>query len=151
MEMVQRVLRGMSGGVINSHDEPTSLSKFVEDGFSLQQGILEEMREKSKEVARMRVEREACSLDWSNRSDDMLHNMAVLEGVAVEVWGKANAQVAELRASQAEREKELVQIAAKAQRDAKILMQRTNVQLETMRLATQTVVRCASLTYNRFQ
>ena len=54
VEMVQRVLRGMGGGANtpnNSHDEPT-LSKFVEDGFSLQQGILDEMREKSKEVAR---------------------------------------------------------------------------------------------------
>lgn len=139
--MVQRVLHGMNGG--EKHDGAT-LSKFVEDGIGLQQGILEEMREKSKEVDRLRRARAATSLDWSNRSDEMLDNMAVLEGVAMGLSKQANAQVAELRASQAEREKELIKIAAKAQRDAKILMERTAVQIETMRLATQTVVRYAS-------
>ena len=74
----------------------------------------------------------------------MLDNMAVLEGVAQQLQHRADAHVAQLMAHQAERERELVKVAAKAQKDAKLLMERTNAQLEVMRLATQTIVRYAS-------
>ncbi len=74
----------------------------------------------------------------------MLDNMAVLEGVAQQLQHRADAHVAQLTARQAERERELVKVAAKAQKDAKLLMERTNAQLEVMRLATQTIVRYAS-------
>ena len=139
--MVQRVLHGLSGHASNNG----SLSQFVQEGISLQQGILEEMREKSQALDSQRRTEAASTLAWSRRSDDILDGMVVLEGVAQEMAKKADAHVAELTARQAEREKELIKVAAKAQKDAKLLMERTNAQLEVMRLATQTIVRYASV------
>ena len=139
--MVQRVLSNLSGR--DGRDE-TSLSKFVREGIALQHSILEEIRERAQTIHALRRTQAASSLDWSKRSDDIVDNMAILEGVSKELSKKADAQVAELTERQAAREKELVNVAAKAKRDAQLLMDRTATQLELMRHATQTVVRCFS-------
>ena len=144
MAMVQKVLRDLSGR--DNQDEP-SLSKFVRDGIALQHSILEEIRERAQTLNALRCAQAASSLDWSKRSDDIVDNMAVLHGVAEELSRKADAHVAELAQRQEEREKELVKVAMKAKQDAQVLMDRTAAQLELMRHATQTVVRCN----NRFR
>ncbi len=139
--MVQRVLRGLSG---HDGDDDASLSTFVEEGIALQQHILEEARGMLETQETVRSAQAASTLEWSRRSDGILENMSLLEGVAHELSRKADAHVAGLKERQAESEKELAKVAAKAQRDVKLLTERTATQVELMRLATQTVVRWAS-------
>jgi hypothetical protein len=67
--------------------------------------------------------------------------MAVLESVANEISKKADARVAELKGRQEDNAIELAKVEKKAQRDLKLLLERTAAQIEIMRLATQTVVR----------
>ena len=139
--MVQRVLRGLSGS--DSSNEACS-SKFVEDGMALQQDILEEVRGRLEAQETLRRTQAASALDWSRRNDDILENMSLLQAVANELSRNADAHVADLKERQAENEKELVKVAAKAQQDVKLLMERTSAQIELMRAATQTVVRYVS-------
>jgi hypothetical protein len=143
--MVQKVLRELSGR--DGNDQP-SLSNFVREGIALQHSILQEIRGRSETMDEQRRAQAASSLAWSRRSDEIMDNMAVLEGVAKELSQKADAHVAELVERQAQREKELVKVAAKAQRDARLLMDRTAAQIELMRHATQTVVRYCPISRN---
>jgi hypothetical protein len=139
--MVQRVLRGLNScDSCDSNNEP-SASRFVQEGLALQQGILEEVRARCGAVEQMRLSQAATSLEWSRRSDDVLDNLAVLESVANEISKKAEARVAELKGRQEENEIELAKVKKKAERDLKLLLERTAAQIEIMRLATQTVVR----------
>ena len=143
--MVQKVLRDLSGR--DGNDEPT-LSKFVREGIALQHSILQEIRGRSETMDEQRRAQAATSLAWSRRSDEIMDNMAVLEGVAKELSQKADAHVAELVERQAEREKELAKVAAKAKADARLLMERTAAQIELMRHATHTVVRYCPISRN---
>ena len=136
--MVQRILQGLDGGDKSSE---ASTSKFVEDGLVLQHSILEELRERFQAEETLRLTQAATALDWSKRGDEILDNMALLAGVANEISKKADSHVAQLKERQAESDKELAKVAAKAQRDVKFLRERTEAQIEVLRLATQTVVR----------
>lgn len=139
--MVQRVLRGLNScDSCDSNNEP-SASRFVQEGLALQQGILEEVRARCGAAEQLRLSHAATSLEWSRRSDEVLDNMAVLESVANEISKKADARVAELKGRQEENAIELAKVEKKAQRDLKLLLERTAAQIEIMRLATQTVVR----------
>jgi hypothetical protein len=121
----------------------------VQDGIALQHCILEEMREKAAAVDILRRSKAASSLDWSRRSDEILDNMAIVEGIARELSKKADDHAAEILGLQLDREKELMKVTARAQQDAKLLSQRTAAQLELMRHATHTIVRCVTHSYLR--